>query len=139
MTANSSTTQIHSMGNSVDRESRADQASIAGVDRLRLAAAVIALEIPAALFALNAFISFRERGIVEPLDIPAAIAFGVLAVLVARRSRLALLGGAALIVVFLVTAAAGGIGALVAYWVIALVVALQGLPLTGELKARSAV
>ena len=108
------------------------------MDRLRLAAAVIALEIPSALFALNAFISFRERGIVEPLDIPAAISFGVLAVLVSRRSRLALLGGAALVVVFLVTAAAGGIGALVAYWVIALVVALQALPLTGELRARSA-
>jgi len=104
-----------------------------------LAAAVIALEIPAALFALNAFISFRERGIVGPLDIPAAIAFGVLAVLVARRSRLALFGGAALIVVFLVTAAAGGTGALVAYWVIALVVALQAVPLTGVVGARSAV
>ena len=108
------------------------------MDRLRLAAAVIALEIPAALFALNAFISFRERGIVEPLDIPAAIAFGVFAVLVSRRSRLALLGGAALIVVLLVTAAAGGIAALVAYWVIALAVALQALPLTRDVGKRAA-
>jgi hypothetical protein len=108
------------------------------VDRLRLGAAVVALAIPAGIFALNAFISFRERGIVEPLDIPAAIAFAVLGALVWRGSRLALFGGAALMVIYLVTAAAGGVMAFVAYWVLALVVALQALPITRDLRARSA-
>lgn len=107
------------------------------MDRLRLAAAVKALAIPAGVFALNAFISFRERGFVEPLDIPAAIAFGALGALVWRGSRAALLAGAALMVVYLVTAGVGGVLPFVAYWVVALVVALQALPLTGD-TARSA-
>jgi hypothetical protein len=109
------------------------------VEQLRLGAAAVALSIPAAIFALNAFISFRERGIVEPLDIPAAIAFGVLGALVWRGLRLALLAGAALMVVYLVTAAAGGVMPFVAYWVVALVLALQALPITGDLRARSAI
>ena len=108
------------------------------MEGLRLATAVIALAIPAGVFALNAFISFRERGFVEPLDIPAAIAFGVLGALVWRGSRAALLAGAALMVVYLVTAAAGGVMPFVAYWVVALLLALQALPLTGGLRARSA-
>jgi len=109
------------------------------VEQLRLGAAAVALSIPAAIFALNAFISFRERGTVEPLDIPAAIAFAVLGALVWRSSRLALFSGAALMVVYLVTAAAGGVTPFVAYWVVALIIALQALPLTGGLRARSAV
>jgi hypothetical protein len=109
------------------------------VDRVRLAAAAVALSIPAGVFALNAFISFRERGTVEPLDIPAAIAFAVLGALAWRGSRLALFSGAALMVVYLVTAAAGGVMAFVAYWVVALVLALQAVPITGDLRARSAV
>lgn len=109
------------------------------MDRIRLGAAAVALSIPAAIFALNAFISFRERGIVEPLDIPAAIAFAVLGALVWRGSRVALLAGAALMVVYLVTAAAGGVVAFVTYWIVALVIALQALPTTGNLGARSAV
>ena len=90
------------------------------------------------MFALNAWISFQERGFVEPLDIPAAIAFAVLGALVWRGSRVALLAGAALMVVYLVTAAAGGVMPFVAYWVVALLAALQALPLTGA-GARSAV
>ena len=109
------------------------------MDRVRLIAAAVALAIPAALFALNAWISFQERGFVEPLDIPAAIAFGVLGALVSRGSRTALLAGAALAVVYLVTAAAGGVMQFVAYWVVALLAALQALPLTGDMRARSAV
>lgn len=108
------------------------------MDQLRLGAAWVALAIPAALFALNAFISFRERGFVEPLDVPAAIAFGVIAALVSRGSKLALLCGAALAAVYLVTAAAGGVMAFVAYWVVALILALQALPIIGEQRARSA-
>jgi hypothetical protein len=108
------------------------------MDRLRLIAAAVALAIPAVVFAFNALISFRERGIVEPLDIPAAIAFAVLAALVWRGSRIALFGGAALIVVYLATAATGGVLAFVAYWSFALVIALQAL-LIGLLRARSAV
>lgn len=106
---------------------------------LRLIAATVALAIPAALFALNALLSFRERGLVEPLDIPAAIAFAVLAALVSRGSRIALVCAAALIVVYLITAAIGGVIAFVAYWVAALVLVLQALPLTRELGARGAV
>ncbi|HKY51645.1 MAG TPA: hypothetical protein VJP45_10345 [Candidatus Limnocylindria bacterium] len=108
------------------------------MDRIRLGAAAIALSIPAALFALNAFISYRERGIVEPLDIPAALAFGVLGAMVWRGSRIALVAGAALVVVYLVTAAAGGVTPFVAYWVAALAAVLQAFPMTGELRARSA-
>lgn len=104
------------------------------MDRLRLAAAVIALAIPAGVFALNAFISFRERGIVEPLDLAAAIAFAGLGAMAWRGSRLALLVGAALMVVYLVTAAAGGVIPFVAYWVVALILALQALPLTRDVR-----
>lgn len=109
------------------------------MDRLRLIAASVALAIPAAVFALNALISLRERGIVEPLDIPAAVAFAVLAALVWRGSRAALLCAAALIVVYLVTAAGGGVVVFVVYWVAALLLALQALPIATELRARSAV
>ncbi|MEK6206523.1 MAG: hypothetical protein AABM32_02675 [Chloroflexota bacterium] len=60
------------------------------MDRLRIAIAAVALVIPAVVFALNAFISYRERGLVETYDIPAAIAFLIAAVLVWRRSVAAL-------------------------------------------------
>ena len=139
MIRNSRPTQIHSIGYIV-ADAKTEQASYdRRMDRLRLGAAAVALSIPAAMFALNAFISFRERGIVEPLDIPAAVAFAVLGALVWRGSRLALLGGAALMAVYLVTAAAGGVTAFVVYWVVALILALQALPVTGEMKARSAL
>jgi hypothetical protein len=100
------------------------------MDRVRLSAAAIALAIPAAIFALNVFISFRERGLVEPLDVPAAIAFAVLSVTLNRGSRLALFAGAALSAVYLVTALAGGVIPFVAYWIAALVALYLALPLT---------
>ena len=46
--------------------------------------------VPSVLFAFNAYISYRERGVVEPYDIPAAIAFVVAAILAWRRSLAAL-------------------------------------------------
>jgi hypothetical protein len=109
------------------------------MDRLRLLAASTVLAIPAAVFALNALISFRERGLVERFDVPAAVALAALAVLVWRGVRLALVSGAALIVAYLVTAAAGGLMPFVAYWAVALVLTLQALPITREVGARSAV
>ena len=104
------------------------------MDGFRLAAASVALAIPAAVFALNAFISFRERGIVEPLDVPATIAFAVLSVLTNRGSRPALLAGAALGAVYLLTALAGGVIALVAYWIVALVALYFALPVTRPMR-----
>ena len=109
------------------------------MDRLRLIAASVALAVPAAVFALNAFISYRERGLVELLDLPAAIAFAVLSVLVGRAVRLALYGSIALVAVYLVTALAGGVLAFVSYWVATLVLVLQALPVIRDARARSAV
>ena len=105
--------------------------------RLRRISASIVLAIPAVVFALNAFISYRERGIVEPTDIPAAIAFASISAVVLRGSRLALLCGIALVAGYLVTAAAGGVMPFVWYWAFALLLTLQALPVT-ELWARSA-
>jgi hypothetical protein len=109
------------------------------MDRLRLIGAATVLVLPAGLFALNAFISFQERGIVEPFDIPGAVAFATFAAMVLRGSRLALLGGSALAAVYLVTAAAGGVITIVAYWIFTIVGTLQALPLTGETRTSSAV
>ncbi|HEY6202861.1 MAG TPA: hypothetical protein VI056_07440 [Candidatus Limnocylindria bacterium] len=47
------------------------------MDRPRLYAASVALAVPAAVFALNALVSYRERGFVELFDLPAAIAFAI--------------------------------------------------------------
>jgi len=96
-----------------------------------------ALAIPAIVFALNAIVSFRERGQVEPLDIPAAVAFAASSAVVLRGSRLALLCGIALAAAYLVTAAAGGIMPFVGYWAVALLLTVQALPVT-ELRAGSA-
>lgn len=82
------------------------------MDRLRVAIAAVALVIPAVVFALNA--SYRERGLVETYDIPAAIAFLIAAVLVWRRSVAALVAGPAIFT---------------ACWIIALVLTLQAVPL----------
>jgi hypothetical protein len=91
------------------------------------------------VFALNAFISYRERGFIELWDLPAALAFAILAALVSRGSRLALYGAIALVAVYLVTALAGGVLAFVSYWVATLVLALQALPVTRGARVRSAV
>lgn len=94
------------------------------MEQLRLIAAAFALAIPAVVFALNATISFRERGLAEPLDIAAAIVFFVLAVLAWRGSRPALVGGAALVAAYLVSTLIGGPVQFVAYWTAALLVIL---------------
>ena len=109
------------------------------MDRFRIYATSIALAVPAAVFALNALISYRERGFVELFDLPAAIAFAILSVLVGRSSRLSLYGAVVLVGIYLVTALAGGVVALVSYWVATLVVALQALPVIRDARARSAV
>jgi hypothetical protein len=109
------------------------------MNQLRLIAAAVALAVPAAVFALNAYISYRERGFVELWDVPAAIAFAILSVLVGRGLRLALYGAIALVGVYLVTALAGGVLAFVCYWVATLVLALQALLVTRGMRARSAV
>lgn len=109
------------------------------MDPIRLIAASVALAVPAAVFALNAFISFRERGFVELLDLPAALAFAILSLLVGRGYRLALYAAVALAAVYLVTALAGGVFAFVSYWVATVVLVLQALPVMRDARARSAV
>lgn len=109
------------------------------MDQIRIIAASVALAVPAAVFALNAFISFRERGFVELTDVPAALAFAVLSVLVGRGIQLALYGSVALVAVYLVTALAGGVLAFVSYWVATLVLVLQALPVIRDARARSSV
>jgi hypothetical protein len=56
------------------------------VGGLRLAIASVALLVPSVVFAFNALISYRERGLVETYDVPAAIAFLITAVLTWPRS-----------------------------------------------------
>jgi hypothetical protein len=107
------------------------------MDRIRLYAASVALAVPAAVFALNALVSYRERGFVELFDLPAATAFAILSVLVGRGSRLTLYGAIALVAVYLVTALAGGVLEFVSYWVATLVLALQALPVVRGARARS--
>lgn len=109
------------------------------MDRVRRYAASVALAVPAAVFALNAYISYQERGFIELWDVPAAVAFAILAVLVGRGIRLALYAAIALVAVYLVTALAGGVVAFVSYWVATLVIALQALPVIHGTRARSAV
>jgi hypothetical protein len=107
--------------------------------QIRLIAAAVALAVPAAVFALNAVISYRERGFIELLDVPAALAFAILSILVARGYRLALYAAIALVAVYLVTALAGGVLAFVAYWVATLVLVLLALPVMGDARARGTV
>jgi hypothetical protein len=109
------------------------------MNQIRLIAASVALAGPAAVFALNAYISYRERGFVEPWDVPAALAFAILTVLVGRGSRLALYAAIALVAVHLATALEGRVNAFVIYWVGTLVLALQALPVTHGATTRSAV
>ena len=108
------------------------------MNQIRLIAAAVALAVPAAVFALNAYISYRERGFIELWDVPAALAFAILAVLVARGSRPALYAAIALVAVYLVTALAGGVLPFVAYWVATLVLALLALPIIRAARTRSA-
>lgn len=107
------------------------------MDQIRVIAASVALAVPAAVFALNAFISFRERGFIELLDVPAALAFAVLSILVGRGYRPATFAAIALVAVYLVTALAGGVFAFVAYWVATLVLVLMALPVIRGTRART--
>ena len=109
------------------------------MDQLRLIAASVALAVPAAVFALNAFISFRERGFIELLDVPSALAFAILSILVGRGYRPALFAAIALVAVYLVTALAGGVLAFVSYWVATLVLVVLALPVIRSARARSTV
>ena len=99
------------------------------VDGLRLALASLALLLPSVVFAFNAYISYRERGVVEPYDIPAAIAFFAAAVLAWRRSFLALVGGAVLCAIYLASVIASGPLVFTAYWIVTLLLIAQAAPL----------
>jgi hypothetical protein len=94
-----------------------------------VAIASVALLVPSVVFAFNAFISYRERGLVETYDVPAAIAFLITAVLAWRRSLVALVGGAILCAIYLASVVASGPLVFIAYWVVALVLIVQALPL----------
>jgi hypothetical protein len=108
------------------------------VERIRFVVAQVALLIPAAAFALNAFISFRERGFVESYDVPAAIAFLLVAVLAWRGSMVALIGGAALCAIYLASVVTSGPAVFIAYWIVALLLTLQALPLMRRPQTRPA-
>jgi hypothetical protein len=71
------------------------------MDRLRVAIAETALLVPSVVFGFNAYVSYAERGLVEPYAIPAAIGFLTAAVLAWRRSMVALVGGAILGAIYL--------------------------------------
>jgi hypothetical protein len=101
----------------------------AHVDQLRVAIASLALLVPSVVFAFNAYISYRERGLVEPYDIPAAIAFLVAAILAWRRSLAAFVGGAVLCAIYLASVVGSGPAVFIAYWIVALVLTVQALPL----------
>jgi hypothetical protein len=109
------------------------------MNQIRVIAASVALAVPAAVFALNAFISYRERGFIELLDVPAALAFAILSILVARGYRLALYAAVALVAVYLVTALTGGVLAFIAYWVATLVLVLLAVPIIRHARAHTAV
>lgn len=101
----------------------------ARLDKLRVAIASLALAVPSVVFAFNAYISYRERGVVEPYDIPAAIAFLVAATLAWRRSPAAIVGGAVLCAIYLASVVASGPAVFIAYWVVALVLIVQAFAL----------
>ena len=85
----------------------------ADMDRLRVAITVVALLAPSVVFAFNAYISYRERGLVEPYDIPAAIA------------------------IYLASVVVSGPAVFIAYWVVALVLTIQALPRVRRPEASS--
>jgi hypothetical protein len=99
------------------------------VGRLRIAITSVALLVPSVVFALNAYISYRERGFVEPFDVPAAIAFLITAVLTWLRSVAALVIGAILCAIYLASVVLSGPTAFIAYWIAALILTIQALPL----------
>ena len=106
------------------------------VDRLRITLASVALLVPSVVFALNAYISYQERGLVEPYDIPAAIGFAAAAILAWRRSLVALVGGAALCAIYLASVVTSGPAVFIAYWIVALILIIQALPLRRGTEVR---
>jgi hypothetical protein len=109
----------------------------AHVDQLRVAIASVALLVPSVVFAFNAYVSYRERGVVEPYDVPAAIAFLVAAILAWRRSLAAIVGGAVLCVIYLASVVTSGPAVFIAYWIVALILIVQTLPLLRRPAANS--
>ncbi len=97
----------------------------------------MALLVPSVVFAFNAYVSYRERGVIEPYDVPAAIAFLVAAILVWRRSLAALAGGAVLCAIYLASVVASGPAVFIAYWIVSLVLIVQALPLVRRRMASS--
>jgi hypothetical protein len=89
------------------------------------------------VFAFNAYISYRERGLVEPFDVPAAIAFLAAAVLAWRRSLRALVGGALLCAIYLASVIGSGPAVFIAYWIVALALIVQAAPLLRRLAVSS--
>jgi len=108
------------------------------MDRLRVAIAAMALLGPSAVFGFNAYVSYAERGLVEPYDIPAAIGFLIAAVLVWRRSLVAVIGGSILCAIYLASVVASGPAVFIAYWIVALVLTIQAVPLVRRPEASSA-
>lgn len=91
--------------------------------------AAVALAVPSVAFAFNAYVSYRERGLVESYDLPAAIGFLITAVLALRRSMVALVCGALLCAIYLASVVTSGPAVFIAYWIVALVLIVQALPL----------
>lgn len=100
--------------------------------RLRIAPAVLALAIPAAVFIFNSFISLRERGFFDLSDLIAAGGFLLLAWMVWRRSRIAVFAGIVLAGIYLVSAVVNGPVEFVAYWLIAIAVLAESLRVVRE-------
>jgi hypothetical protein len=75
--------------------------------------------------------------LVEPYDIPAAIAFLIAAVLAWRRVVAGLIGGAVLCAVYLTSVVTPGPAVFIAYWIVALVLTLQALPVLRQPRAFS--
>jgi hypothetical protein len=88
--------------------------------RLRIAPAVLALGIPAAVFVFNSYISMQERGFFDLSDLIAAGGFSLLAYMVWRRSRIAVFAGIVLAGIYLVSAVISGPIQFVAYWLVAI-------------------
>lgn len=84
-----------------------------------------------------AYISYRERGLVEMYDIPAAIAFLIATVLTLRRFVAGLIGGAVLCAIYLATVVTSGPAVFIAYWIAALVLTLQAVPLLRRSRTGS--
>ena len=110
---------------------------MARVDRARFAIAAVALLVPSVVFAFNAYVSYAERGIVETFDIPAAIAFLGAAFLTWRRSLAGLAGGAILCAIYLASVVVSGPFVFIVYWIVALVLIAQALPLARDPAMRS--